>query len=56
MASIMLILGFITAAGIIYVAILQRQMMEDQRAQIAAQQEIIRELHQVLEKVGGSQS
>ena len=49
-----ILLGFITAVGIVYVSILQRQSMEDQRKHIALQEELIENLQRLLKQGGGS--
>lgn len=52
MTTFVSILGLVMAVGIVYLAVLQRQMMENQQRQIETQQEIIRELQEVLKKLG----
>jgi hypothetical protein len=54
MDVVILILGFIVAAGIVYVGSLQRQMIEKQEEQIAAQRDLIKELQGVLDKISAS--
>ncbi len=49
-----ILLGFITAVGIVYVSILQRQSMEDQRKQIALQEELIGNLQRLIKQGVGS--
>ncbi len=49
-----ILLGFITAVGIVYVYILQRHSMEDQRKQVAVQEELIGNLQRLIKQGVGS--
>ena len=49
-----ILLGFITAVGIVYVSILQRHSMEDQRKQVAVQEELIGNLQRLIKQGVGS--
>jgi hypothetical protein len=49
-----ILLGFITAVGIVYVSILQRQSMEDQRKQIAILDELVGNLQRLVKQGVGS--
>lgn len=54
MIMVGILLGFITAVGIVYVSVLQRQIMEDQREQIGVQKELIGKLQELLKQGAGS--
>lgn len=54
MIMVGILLGFITSVGIVYVSIIQRQIMEDQRKQIDVQNQLLGKLHEVLTQGDGS--
>ena len=45
-----ILLGFITAVGIAYVSMLQRQSLEDQRKLIALQEELIENFQRLIKQ------
>jgi len=50
MVYVGILLGFITAAGIVYVSSLQRQSLEDQRKLIALQEELIENFQRLIKQ------